>query len=108
MTTAQSRKKNRRIIPLDGNRLGLVTGAVVSTVVLALGLFVHEAGLYAIVTRVGWSFVLAYGVTFLLVFAIIQTRRMEWSQIEGGRTEAAEATEEEEAPEDEEAPAESE
>lgn len=71
---------------LDGNRLGLVCGAVIATAVMALSFFVQESNWTATAIRVGWSFVIAYALTFLLVNIIVHTQMAE-----AARQEALEA-----------------
>ena len=75
---------------LDGNRLGLVGGAVISALVLGLCFYVQETDGFTAFTRAGWSFVAAYGVIFLLVRLILRTTLFEAiEQRERKKAEAA-------------------
>ena len=68
------RTKPKPIIPLDGHRLGLVGGAIIATIVMALSFFVSGANAYTVAGRVGWSFVAGYGLTFILVYIVRHTK----------------------------------
>lgn len=61
------------VIALDGHKLGHIVGALVAFTVLSLSLFLHNADGLATFTRVGWSFVVAYGATYFLVRVILLT-----------------------------------
>jgi hypothetical protein len=48
---------------------------------MALSFFVQELSWTTMAVRVGWSFVIAYGLTFLLVNIIVHTRMAEADRI---------------------------
>jgi hypothetical protein len=56
---------------------------------MALSFFVQESSWTTTALRSGWSFVIAYGLTFLLVNIIALTRRTEAERL--GALDAAEA-----------------
>lgn len=61
------------VIALDGHKLGHIAGALVAFAVLTISLFLRNADALATFTRVGWSFVVAYGATYFLVRVILRT-----------------------------------
>ena len=61
------------VIALDGHKLGHIAGAAAGFAVLALSLYFRHADAFTIFTRVGWTFVVAYGSTFFLVRVILRT-----------------------------------
>ena len=56
---------------------------------MALSFFVQELDWTTVAVRVGWSFVIAYGLTFLLVNIIVHTRMGEADRLKAH--DAAEA-----------------
>jgi hypothetical protein len=71
-------KKPRRIVALNGDKLGLVAGSVVATVVMAQCFFVQHVDGPTAALRVGWAFVIAYGAAFFLVRVILRTTIFEF------------------------------
>ncbi len=61
------------VIALDGHKLGHIAGALVAFTVLSISFLLHNADALATFTRVGWSFVIAYGATYFLVRVILRT-----------------------------------
>ena len=61
------------VIALDGHKLGHIVGALVAFTVLSISLFLRNADGLTTFTRVGWSFVVAYGATYFLVRVILRT-----------------------------------
>ncbi len=69
----------------------MVGGAVVGTVVMALSFFVQELTWTTVAVRVGWSFVIAYGLTFMLVNIIVHTKMAEAARLEAHHAAEAQA-----------------
>ena len=61
------------VIALDGHKLGHIAGAAAAFVVLALSLYLRQTDALTTFTRVGWTFVVAYGSMFFLVRVILKT-----------------------------------
>ena len=66
-------KKQKKIIPLDGDKLGMIGGTVGGTIVLIISFFLHTGNIVTTIIRVGWAFVICYGATFFLVRMILRT-----------------------------------
>lgn len=75
----QRRKKssNKKVIPLDGDKLGLIGGLIGAIAVLLLSTFLNRGDLATTLIRVGWAFVICYGATFFLVRMILRTTLQE-------------------------------
>lgn len=78
MASAKPDNKLKRVVALDGDKLGHVVGTVVATAVMALCFFYQEVDGYTAAARVGWAFVLSYGATFFLVRVILRTTLSEF------------------------------
>ncbi len=72
MATTETGKKSM-VIALDGHKLGHITGAMAGFVVMSLSLYFRNADAFTTFTRVGWTFVVAYGSMFFLVRVILRT-----------------------------------
>lgn len=75
----QRRKKSitRKVIPLDGDKLGMIVGLLGAIAVLLIGVFMQRGDFATILIRVGWAFVICYGATFFLVRMILRTTLYE-------------------------------
>lgn len=71
-------KQSKRILVLDGDKLGHIVGVLVALVVMAICFFVQKADGYTTAIRVGWAFVVAYGATFVLVRIILRVTLFEF------------------------------
>lgn len=69
-------KKNKRVIALDGDKLGMIGGMVGAFIVLIVCLINHVSTITSL-TRMGWGFVICYGATFFLVRVILRTTLIE-------------------------------
>ncbi len=78
-------KKQRRVVALNGDKLGLVTGSVFATAVLALCFFYRQTDTSTAAIRAGWAFVVAYGAAFFLVRVVLRTTLYEFAQRERER-----------------------
>lgn len=67
----------KRVVALDGNRLGHVVGAVMATAVMAACFFYRDADAYTTATRAGWAFVVSYGATYFLARLVLRTTLFE-------------------------------
>ena len=65
-------KKPRRVVALDGSRLGNITGSCLACGTLAWCFFYREMDLASTMIRSGWAFVMGYGATFFLARAILR------------------------------------
>jgi len=75
-------KKFKRVVALDGHRLGLVNGTAIALVVMAFSFFYQQVEFVATGIRVGWAFVAAYGATFFLIRVILRTTLFEFIAFE--------------------------
>lgn len=69
-------KKTKRVIALDGDKLGMIGGMVGAFIVLILCLLLN-VGTVTLLIRMGWGFVICYGATFFLVRVILRTTLIE-------------------------------
>ncbi|MFP6581068.1 MAG: hypothetical protein VCD00_00775 [Candidatus Hydrogenedentota bacterium] len=67
----------KKVIPLDGDKLGMIVGLLGAIAVLLIGIFANRGDLPAILIRAGWTFVICYGATFFLVRMILRTTLQE-------------------------------
>ena len=77
MEESSQKKSTRKVIPLDGDKLGMIVGLMGAIVVLLIGVFAQRGGLSSIIIRTGWTFVICYGATFFLVRMILRTTLQE-------------------------------
>ena len=97
-------KKFKRVVALDGHRLGLVNGTAIALVVMAFSFFYQQVEFVTAGIRVGWAFVAAYGATFFLIRVILRTTLFEFITFEQAdpkgrsRLGRAEYEEEDESP----------
>ena len=80
MQKARPGKKNRPVLALDADRLGLIAAVVVATVVMAIGFFVRQAGTFEVIWRAGLAFVGTYAATFCLVRIILRCVLTEFAE----------------------------
>lgn len=73
-------KKIKRVLALDGHRLGLVGGTVLALAVMAACFYVRGVDGLTAATRTGWAFVAGYGAVFFLVRVILRTTLAEFIQ----------------------------
>lgn len=74
MTDTKSQKnKPQKIIPLDGDKLGMIGGLLGATCVLVISFLFQSGGMITTLIRMGWVFVACYGATFFLVRMILRT-----------------------------------
>lgn len=88
------KKRQRRVLLLDSDTLGLAAGLSVAAVATGLG-FWRGQDILAVAVRAGWTFLGTYAVVFLLVRTILRTTIREMierrRQEESAQREAAEA-----------------
>jgi len=91
------KKRQKRVLLLDSDTLGLAAGLSVAAVVAGLG-FWRGQDILAVAVRAGWTFLGTYAVVFLLVRTILRTtiremlerrRQEESAQREATQAEAA-------------------
>lgn len=70
-------KSGRKVIPLDGDKLGMIGGTFGGLIVLIMSLYLHKGDIATTLLRVGWAFVICYGAIFLLVRIILRTTLQE-------------------------------
>lgn len=71
-------KKFKRVVALDGHRLGLISGMAIAVVVMGVSFFYQHAEFLATGIRTGWAFVAGYAATFFLVRVILRTTLFEF------------------------------
>lgn len=69
--------KPKKVIALDGDKLGMIGGMVGAIIVLIISLYRHPGDLMTTVIRMGTAFVICYGGTFFLVRMILRTTLQE-------------------------------
>lgn len=82
---ADSGKKSstpKKVIPLDGDKLGMIGGTIGAIIVLFVSLSVHSGDLLTTIIRMGWAFVICYGGTFFLVRMVLRTTLQEMIELE--------------------------
>ena len=82
-------KKTRKIIPLDGDKLGMIGGMVGGTFVLIISILLYPDSIATTLIRVGWAFVICYGATFFLVRMILRTTLIDMVEQEKAAKEEA-------------------
>ena len=75
-------KKLKRVVALDGHRLGLISGTAIALVVMAFSFFYQHVEFLATGIRTGWAFVAGYGATFFLARVILRTTLFEFLDYE--------------------------
>ncbi len=68
--------KTKKVIALDGDKLGMIGGMVGAFIVLIICLVFHVSTITSLI-RMGWGFVICYGATFFLVRVILRTTLIE-------------------------------
>lgn len=71
------KKRPRKVVALDGDKLGMIGGMLGATVVLMIGFFSQTGTITATLIRMGWVFVVCYGAIFFLVRVILRTTLKE-------------------------------
>ena len=71
------KKKPQKIIPLDGDKLGMIGGILGATFVLIIGFFTQTGTMTSTLIRMGWVFIACYGATFFLVRMVLRTTLIE-------------------------------
>lgn len=66
------------VVALDRHKLGMVGGASVATIIMAVCFFWQQAELDATIVRVGWAFVIAYGLFYLFTDRILRVTLLEF------------------------------
>jgi hypothetical protein len=87
-------KSAKNVIPLDGDKLGMIGGMIGAIIVLIMSLFYHNGDITTTLLRVGWAFVICYGATFFLVRMILRTTLQEMVEQQKGEKNAARAAKE--------------
>lgn len=70
--------KIKMVVALDRHKLGMVGGACTATIIMAVCFFWQHAELDAAIIRVGWSFVIAYGLFYLFTDRILRVTLLEF------------------------------
>jgi hypothetical protein len=70
-------KSGRKVIPLDGDKLGMIGGTFGALIVLIMSLYFHKGDIVTTLLRVGWAFVICYGAIFIFVRIILRTTLQE-------------------------------
>lgn len=76
----QQQKKIKRVVALDGHRLGLVGGTALALAVMAACFYLRGVDAVTAATRTGWAFVAGYGAIFFLIRVILRTTLSEFIQ----------------------------
>ena len=71
-------KRLKRVIPLNGDKLGFVGGSIMATAVMIICFYYQRADGVTTVMRVAWTFVIAYAVTFFLVRTVLRITLLEF------------------------------
>ena len=66
------------VVALDRHKLGMVGGACTATIIMAVCFFWQQADLDATIIRVGWAFVIAYGLFYLFTDRILRVTLLEF------------------------------
>lgn len=72
----KDRKKERVVLALDADRLGMVVGALVATIVMAAS-FLLEVDAVGVTFRTGVAFIGAYAATFFFVRVVLRATLKE-------------------------------
>lgn len=80
MLTEVPEKRLKRVIPLNGDKLGFIGGSVFATAVMIICFYYQRADGVTTAIRVGWTFVIGYGMTFFLVRTILRITLLEFVQ----------------------------
>ena len=65
--TAKKSSKPKKVVALDGDKLGMIGGTIGAIIVLIISLYLHPGDMWTTVIRMGTAFVICYGGTFFLV-----------------------------------------
>jgi hypothetical protein len=76
--------KTKKVIALDGDKLGMIGGMVGAFIVLIICLVFHVSTITSLI-RIGWGFVICYGATFFLVSVILRTTLIETIDKKNGK-----------------------
>ncbi len=99
MPIEERKKQSKRVLVLDGDKLGHIMGVLVALIVMVICFFVQKADGYTTAIRVGWAFVVAYGATYLLIRIVLRVTLFEFvvdkkkKQLSLGDGEDSETTE---------------
>ena len=72
------KKDGKRLVALNGDKLGLIAGSVVGLAVMAVCFYWQKVDGITVAVRVGWAFVIAYGVTFFFVRLLLRITLFEF------------------------------
>lgn len=78
MATEGGEKKLKRVIPLNGEKLGHIGGAIMATIVMIICFVYQRADAATTAIRVAWTFVIGYGVTFFFVRTLLRVTLTEF------------------------------
>lgn len=70
--------KIKMVVALDRHKLGMVGGACTATIIMAVCFFWQQADLDATIIRVGWTFVIAYGLFYLFTDRVLRVTLLEF------------------------------
>ena len=74
--------KSKKVVALDGDKLGMVGGMFGAIIVLIISLYAHPGDMMTTVIRMGMAFVICYGATFFLVRMILRTTLQEMIELD--------------------------
>ena len=78
MAEKKTRKKRpRKVVALDGDKLGMIGGTLGAMLILMIGFFSQTGTVTTTLIRMGWVFVVCYGAIFFLVRMILRTTLRE-------------------------------
>ena len=80
MLTEGGEKRLKRVIPLNGDKLGFIGGSILATAVMIICFYFRRADGVTTAIRVAWTFVVGYGMTFFLVRTILRITLLEFVQ----------------------------
>jgi hypothetical protein len=94
MVVKRNVKSTKKVIPLDGDKLGMIGGMIGAIIVLIMSLYFHRGDIVTTLIRVGWAFVICYGATFFLVRMILRTTLQEMIEMNRRPKKSAEDSDE--------------
>lgn len=101
MATEGGEKRLKRVIPLNGDKLGFVAGAIMATAVMVVCFYYQRADGVTTAIRVAWTFVITYGIVFFFVRTILRITLLEFVEQtrskKGGRLGKSEESVQEDA-----------
>lgn len=77
--------KAKKVVALDGDKLGMIGGMIGAIIVLIISLYAHPGEMMTTVIRMGTAFVVCYGATFFLVRMILRTTLQEMIELDKKR-----------------------